>query len=67
MTDSQATTGLAVATVSANGASTTNNLSSYRAVPSQRTTAVNLGPLQDLPGFWEGTGFNVIARPDFSS
>jgi hypothetical protein len=40
---------------------------SYRAVPSQRTTAVNLGPLQDLPGFWEGTGFNLIARPDFSA
>jgi hypothetical protein len=37
-----------------------------RAVPSQRATAVNLGPLQDLPGFWEGTGFNLIARPDFS-
>jgi hypothetical protein len=38
----------------------------YRAVPSQRDTAVNLGPLRNLPGFWEGTGFNVIARPDFS-
>jgi hypothetical protein len=66
MTDSQATTRLGPATVLANGASTANNLSSYRAVPSQRTTAVNLGPLQDLPGFWEGTGFNLIARPDFS-
>ena len=38
----------------------------YRAVPSQRATAVNLGALQDLPGFWEGTGFSLIARPDFS-
>lgn len=35
-------------------------------MPSQQTTAVNLGPLQDLPGFWEGTGFDLIARPDFS-
>ena len=57
---------LGAATIPANGASTANNLSSFRAVPSQQTTAVNLGPLQDLPGFWEGTGFNVIARPDFS-
>ena len=39
---------------------------SYRAVASQRSTAVNLGPLQDLPGFWEGTGFSLTARPDFS-
>jgi hypothetical protein len=38
----------------------------YRAVPAQQATAANLGPLQDLPGFWEGTGFNLIARPDFS-
>ncbi len=66
MTDSQATTRPGAATVPANGASTANNLSSYRAVPSQQTTAVNLGPLQDLPGFWEGTGFNLIARPGFS-
>ena len=45
---------------------TASSTVSYRAVPSQRATAVNLGPLQNLPGFWEGTGFNVIARPDFS-
>jgi hypothetical protein len=24
-----------------------------------------LGPLKDLPGSWVGTGFNLIARPDF--
>lgn len=66
MTDSQATTRLEPATSPANGTSTANNLSSYRAVSSQQTTAVNLGPLQDLPGFWEGTGFSMIARPDFS-
>jgi hypothetical protein len=43
-----------------------NNVSSYRAVSAQQATAESLGPLQDLPGFWEGTGFNLIARPDFS-
>ena len=38
----------------------------YRAASSQETTASRLGPLQDLPGFWQGTGFNLIARPNFS-
>lgn len=66
MSDIQATTRLGAGTLPANGASTANNLSSYRAVPSQQTTAANLGPLQDLPGFWQGTGFSLIARPDFS-
>jgi hypothetical protein len=37
-----------------------------RAVPLQRVTYENLGPLQDLPGVWQGTGFSLIARPDFS-
>jgi hypothetical protein len=63
MTDVQATTGLGIATALGAPPDTI----SYRAVPSQRATAVNLGPLQDLPGFWEGTGFNLIARPDFSA
>lgn len=45
---------------------TAEGLMTYRAVPSQHETAVNLGPLRNLPGFWEGTGFNLIARPDFS-
>jgi hypothetical protein len=35
-------------------------------VPSQRVKPENLGPLQDLPGTWQGTGFSLIARPDFS-
>jgi hypothetical protein len=26
-----------------------------------------LGPLAELPGFWVGTGFNLIARPDFQN
>lgn len=43
-----------------------DRVAAYRAVPSQRASAENLGPLRDLPGFWEGTGFNLIARPDFS-
>jgi hypothetical protein len=44
-----------------------NDISSYRAVSVQRATADRLGPLKDLPGFWEGTGFSLIARPDFSA
>ncbi len=26
----------------------------------------DLGPLGDLPGFWEGTGFSITARPNYS-
>src|SRR5260370_19018038 len=26
-----------------------------------------LGPLRELPGTWIGTGFNLIARPDFQN
>ncbi|WP_341486574.1 heme-binding protein [Pararhizobium sp. A13] len=37
-----------------------------RAVPSQVATADRLGALRDLPGFWEGSGFSLIARPDYS-
>jgi hypothetical protein len=29
-------------------------------------TAGRLGALKDLPGFWQGVGFSLIARPDFS-
>jgi hypothetical protein len=38
-----------------------------RRVSDQATLQSNLGPLKDLPGFWVGTGFNLIARPDFSA
>jgi len=38
---------------------------SYRAVAPTSKTSDQLGPLAELPGFWEGTGFSVIARPDF--
>jgi len=41
-------------------------LGKYRAVPPQRVTQENLGPLRDLPGVWQGSGFSLIARPDFS-
>ncbi len=66
MTSSQATTRAGPSTVPAGSASAPGMLASFRAVPSQEATAVNLGPLSDLPGFWQGTGFNLIARPDFS-
>jgi hypothetical protein len=42
-----------------------NNLSSYRAVSTSGSTADSLGPLSELPGHWQGTGFSLIARPDF--
>jgi hypothetical protein len=48
------------------GQRSANNISSYRAVAPHQVTADRLGPLQDLTGFWEGTGFNLIARPNFS-
>src|SRR5688572_21239708 len=41
--------------------------SQARTVSNQQSTAERLGALRDLPGFWEGTGFSLIARPDFSS
>jgi len=44
----------------------TDNLTSYRAASTIYTTADRLGPLKDLAGFWQGTGFSLIARPNFS-
>jgi hypothetical protein len=55
-----------IATITSNGTGAADGHRSYRAAASQRATAVNLGPLRDLPGFWEGTGFSLTARPDFS-
>ena len=55
-----------IATSTSNGAGAAGGRRAYRAAASQRATAVNLGPLQDLPGFWEGTGFSLTARPDSS-
>lgn len=67
MTDAAHTTRLGAAFISdGSGSLNANNVSSYRAVSGQQATADSLGPLRDLSGFWEGTGFNLIARPDFS-
>ncbi len=67
MTDSAKTTRLGASFISGSGQSlSANNVSSYRAASSHQATADSLGPLQDLPGFWEGTGFSIIARPNFS-
>ena len=38
---------------------------SFRGVLPHEQLAQELGPLQNLPGRWEGQGFNLIARPDF--
>jgi len=38
-----------------------------RKVPEVGSLLSSLGPLSELPGLWEGTGFNLIARPDFAA
>lgn len=43
---------------------THSNVTSYRAVSTHEATGDSLGPLRDLPGHWQGDGFNLIARPD---
>jgi hypothetical protein len=35
----------------------------FRAASPTAIASANLGLLQDLPGRWEGRGFNLIARP----
>lgn len=45
----------------------THDASAFRAVAPLSETGDALGPLKDLPGYWQGTGFNLIARPDFDS
>jgi hypothetical protein len=64
MTDAGPTGGIATTIPDPSGPDNTNTVKSFRAVASQQTTADSLGPLKDLPGFWEGTGFGVIARPN---
>lgn len=51
--------------ITTNGAAATTVTPSFRAVPDHQTLHVNLGALANLPGRWSGTGFNLIARPDF--
>ena len=64
MTDTAAGTRLGGATVP-DSTLTQNVITSFRGVAGHAATADSLGPLRDLPGFWEGTGFSLIARPDF--
>jgi len=42
-----------------------DTVSSFRGVPERAALATELGPLNDLPGRWTGSGFNLIARPHF--
>ncbi len=67
MSDSNPTTRLGAASIPGTpmGVSA-GDAGSYRAASSHKATADRLGPLQDLPGFWEGVGFSLIARPNFS-
>jgi hypothetical protein len=51
--------------VAGNGGATQNIVSSFRTVAPHAATGEAMGPLKDLPGFWHGIGFNLIARPDF--
>jgi hypothetical protein len=64
MTDQRSGTRLGRSTVP-EGVLTDNVATSFRAVSGHVATADSLGPLRDLTGFWEGTGFSLIARPDF--
>jgi hypothetical protein len=45
---------------------TVTTISSIRNSPDNATVLQNLGLLSELAGTWEGEGFNLIARPDFS-
>jgi hypothetical protein len=67
MTDTVRTTAHIGAQDPASGPVNVNTARSYRAVSPHTITSDHLGPLADLPGFWEGTGFGLIARPDFDS
>jgi hypothetical protein len=49
-----------------NGSATPKTINSYRVASTHEATGDRLGPLKDLPGFWQGTGFSLIARPNFS-
>jgi len=45
----------------------TSMLQRKRAVMSQTAVNERLGALQNMPGYWEGLGFSLIARPHFGS
>src|ERR1700722_10474078 len=40
-------------------------ISSVRIAPDNATVLKNLGLIADLAGTWRGSGFNLIARPNF--
>jgi hypothetical protein len=42
-----------------------HRIPSVRISPDNETVLENLGLLGDLAGNWHGTGFNLVARPDF--
>jgi hypothetical protein len=68
MSDGAPTTRLGASVIpetNGSGALSPSNVSSYRAVSHHAAMADSLGPLKDLPGFWQGTGFGLIARPNF--
>jgi hypothetical protein len=67
MPDTVPATGAGAPATNGSGAVVPSAPGPFRAVSTIYTTAANLGPLQDLPGFWEGTGFNLIGRPDFDT
>ncbi|HKM64314.1 MAG TPA: heme-binding protein [Acidisphaera sp.] len=66
MDDQTTRIGAATVKLAGDNTVTANEFGSYRAASVHSATADRLGPLQNLPGFWEGTGFSLIARPDFS-
>ncbi|HYO83922.1 MAG TPA: heme-binding protein, partial [Bryobacteraceae bacterium] len=43
------------------------DITAYRVASTHENTGDRLGALRDLPGFWQGIGFSIIARPDFSA
>ncbi len=42
-----------------------SQIPSVRISPDNATVLQNLGLLAELAGVWQGTGFNLVARPDF--
>jgi hypothetical protein len=41
------------------------SIPSVRKIKDNNAVLDNLGPLRELAGTWQGTGFNLVARPDF--
>lgn len=45
----------------------TSSTPTVRTVPDDATVLAHLGPLAELAGTWQGSGFNVAAHPDFQN